>query len=281
MLEIPESHALAQQLNQTVRGKTIMNVTANHSPHKFAWYFGEPSGYHDLLSGKQISGAEAMAGHVEISAAGCRILLQDGVNLRYFAAGEELPQKHQLHIEFEDYSSLVATVQMYGGLYAFHDGENDNPYYLVAKEKPSPLSDGFNESYFETLCGCEDFAKLSAKAFLATQQRIPGLGNGVLQDILWNAKIHPKRKMGELSDCKLQGMYRAVKDTLTEMTLRGGRNTERDLFGCLGGYPCILCKSTVGTPCPACGTLIQKEAYLGGSVYFCSNCQSDIKQLVQ
>jgi formamidopyrimidine-DNA glycosylase len=273
VLEIPESNAIALQLNQTVQGKLIMNVTANYSPHKFAWYFGDPCGYQKLLSGKRLDVAVAVAGQVEIRAENCRILLSDGVNLRYFAVGEELPQKHQLLIEFEDFSSLVGTVQMYGGLNAFRDGENDNPYYLVAKEKPSPLSDEFDEPYFETLCGCEGFAKLSAKAFLATEQRIPGLGNGVIQDILWNAKMHPKRRMGELSDSEFDAMYHAVRDTLTEMTMKGGRDTEKDLFGCPGGYHTVLSKNTVDKPCPVCGGPIQKEAYLGGSIYFCEYCQ--------
>jgi formamidopyrimidine-DNA glycosylase len=42
--------------------------------------------------------------------------------------------------------------------------------------------------------------KLSLKAALATEQRIPGLGNGSLQDILWQAHLHPKRKTNTLSD---------------------------------------------------------------------------------
>lgn len=278
MLEIPESNTVAQQLNQTVKGKTIQNVTAGHSPHKFAWYCGDPQGYHALLAGRQIDSSSALAGQVEIRAGGCSILFSDGVNLRYLAAGEELPKKHQLLIEFEDFSHLVSTVQMYGGLCAFREGQYDNPYYLVAKEKPSPLSDAFDERYFQSLCSCPGFSKLSAKAFLATEQRIPGLGNGVLQDILWNAKIHPKRKMGELTDSELGTMFRAVRDTLMEMTIKGGRDTERDLFGCLGGYRSVLSKNTVDRPCPACGALIQKEAYLGGSIYYCPGCQKYEKQ---
>ena len=61
----------------------------------------------------------------------------------------------------------------------------------------SPLGDGFDAAYFDRLvAGAKP--NLSAKAFLATEQRIPGLGNGVLQDILFNARIHPKRKMATL-----------------------------------------------------------------------------------
>jgi len=73
------------------------------------------------------------------------------------------------------------------------------PDYDIAKARPSPLTDAFDRAYFAALFAV-DTPKLSAKAFLATEQRIPGLGNGVLQDILWTARIHPKRKMGELSE---------------------------------------------------------------------------------
>jgi formamidopyrimidine-DNA glycosylase len=119
----------------------------------------------------------------------------------------------------------------------------------------------------------EQTPKLSAKAFLATEQRVPGLGNGVLQDILWTARIHPRKKMGELSSVEIDAMYDAVKDVLAQMTARGGRDTERDLFGRPGGYETVLSKNTVGKACPACGTAIRKEPYLGGAVYFCSQCQ--------
>lgn len=273
MIEIPESNTLANQLTQTIQGKTVLNVTANYSPHKFAWYFGDPANYHSLLSGKQVGSTKAVAGYVEILVEDCRLLLNDGVNLRYYAPGEELPKKHQLKIEFDDESALVCAVQMYGGLCAFPEGANDNPYYLVAKEKPSPLSDEFNEPYFDALLAGADLKKLSAKAFLATEQRIPGLGNGVLQDILWQAKIHPKRKMASLNDTVRSDLFHAVKSVLFEMTLNGGRDTERDLFGCPGGYKTVLSKNTVGRPCPVCGGTIQKEAYLGGSIYFCAQCQ--------
>jgi formamidopyrimidine-DNA glycosylase len=57
------------------------------------------------------------------------------------------------------------------------------------------------------------------------------------------------------------------------MTEQGGRDTERDLFGQPGGYRTILSKNTVGTGCPACGTMIGKEPYLGGAIYYCEICQ--------
>lgn len=273
MLELPEAAVISCQLQELIGGKRILNVTAGKTPHKFAWFFGDPEGYHALLAGKTVEEARAYGGHVELKIGDCRLSFNDGVNLRYLAPGEEHPKRHQLLLEFEDFSALAATVQMYGGLYAFREGENDSFYYLVSREKPSPLCEGFDEGYFLSLCGCEDYEKLSAKAFLATGQRIPGLGNGVLQDILFRAGLSPRQRMGALGTEELSRLFDSLKVTLAEMTLAGGRDTERDLFGCKGGYRCLMGKNTAGNPCPVCGERIVKETYLGGSVYYCPNCQ--------
>ncbi len=64
-----------------------------------------------------------------------------------------------------------------------------------------------------------------------------------------------------------------MKTVLTAMTEQGGRDTERDLFGNPGGYATVLRKHTVGKPCPACGSILRKEAYLGGAIYTCPGCQ--------
>lgn len=273
MIELPEAVAIAQQINETIGGKRIMNVTAAHSPHKFAWYHGDPQNYHDLLANKVIGVAEGFGSMVEIKVEDAVILFGEGVALRFHSANEKRPQKHQLLIEFEDFSALSASVQMYGGMWCFKEGEYDNKYYIVAKEKPLPLSDKFDKGYFDNIISSLEVSNLSAKALLATEQRIPGLGNGVLQDILYNAGIHPKKKVKAFTEEDKDTLYDAVKSTLAEMTFQGGRDTEKDLFGCSGGYKTKLSKNTVDKPCPVCGNLIKKEAYMGGSIYYCSGCQ--------
>jgi len=56
------------------------------------------------------------------------------------------------------------------------------------------------EPIFEGMVSSQEVQKLSLKALLATEQRIPDFGNGVLQDILFSAKMHPKKKVGTLSE---------------------------------------------------------------------------------
>ena len=273
MLEIPEAQTIARQLEQTVSGRTIVNAVAAAAPHGFAWYFGDPSAYGAMLNGKKISGADAWGGRPEIRAEVMRISFGDGVNARYYAPGAKRPDKHQLLLELDDGGAIICTVQMYGGMWAFPDGANEDFYYAVGKQKPSPLSDAFDAAYFQTLM-TDEARKLSAKAFLATEQRIPGLGNGVLQDILWAAKIHHKKKMSTLTDAQLEAMFRTVKRLLAEMTAAGGRDTEKDLFAKPGGYRTVMSKKNAGMPCPVCGGVIRRMAYLGGNIYICDHCQA-------
>lgn len=273
MLELPEVTVLAQQLNENVYGKKVANVIVLQSPHKFAWFCEDPQKYSELLTGKSIGQAAGYGAMLEIKVEDAVLVFSDGVNLRFHRENEKRPQKHQLLLEFDDLSALSASVQMYGGLWAFRNGEFDNIYYQQAKEKPSPLTDRFDKTYFNEIFSKPEVQKLSVKAFLATEQRIPGLGNGVLQDILFNVKIHPRRKLNSLTETELDLLFNSVKNTLTEMTAQGGRDTEKDLFGSLGGYRTKLSKKSIHEPCPICGSMIKKQSYMGGSIYFCEGCQ--------
>ncbi|MBM3292882.1 endonuclease VIII [Candidatus Bathyarchaeota archaeon] len=272
MIELPEAYVLASQVSKTFSGKRIKKVVAGQSPHKFAWFFGDPKNYESLLQGKIIIDAVSIGGLVEIEANDAILLFGDGVNLRYYDKDSMLPPKHQLYVEFEDKSSLIGSVQMYGGLWAFPKDSFDNKYYKISKEKISPFKQEFDYDYFNALID-EKTEKLSLKAFLATEQRVPGLGNGVLQDILFNAKLHPKKKVNTLSIEDKKELFNSLKSTLAMMTGLGGRDTETDLYGKQGGYTTIFSRNTVGKPCKICGTTIKKEAYMGGSIYYCPKCQ--------
>lgn len=109
---------------------------------------GDPADYPALLEGRSVTSTVSLAGQVELALEQMRLLFGDGVNLRMLSPGERRPAKHQLLVEFSDGFGFYGTVSMYGGLWAFREGENDNPYYLAAKEKPSPLTAAFDADYF-------------------------------------------------------------------------------------------------------------------------------------
>jgi len=276
MLEAPEARLFATQLAGVLTGKTIETVIAGFTPHKFTFYNPAPEAFAGVLVGRTVTGARPVGGMVEILAGEVSLVFTDGVNFRYIEPPGDLPRSHQLLIGFTDQSCLTASVRMYGGIISFTGRKPEGNlagYYETALNRPQVLSDGFTREYFMSLVEDPAVRNKSVKALLATGQRISGLGNGALQDILFHAGIHPKTGTSRLSSRELDKLYESIKCTLGKMVAEGGRDCETDIFGRKGGYRAVLSKDTAGSPCPVCGAAIIKENYMGGSVYYCPVCQ--------
>ncbi len=273
MLELPEVLTLSKQANDTLVGKTITRVFNATKPHKFTFYNGDPLEYGKLLVGKTFVSAKGYGMYVDFFLSdGTVINIGDGTHVRYYEPNDKIPANYQLLFTFNDNSFLVFTVAMYGFIGVYPDGIIDNKYHRLSKESISPLDRRYTIKDFDKLFS-EAKKTLTAKALLATEQRIPGVGNGVTHDILFNAKVNPKQKILSLSDAKKEFFFYSLKETLQEMAFKGGRDTQTDLYGNSGGYITILSSKTWKNPCPRCGNTIIKEAYLGGSVYYCPECQ--------
>lgn len=273
MIELPEALAFAAQIRKSMAGKTVERVYPPTCPHKFCWFNGNPEDYSGRLAGRTVIGAEGFGIFVEMDfGEGISFCFNDGVNPRYLKAGEARPRKYQLLLAFTDGSAMAFTVSMYGGIMVYADEVNENEYYRKSRSRLSPLSEAFTAEYFMEMISSVK-PSMSMKAFLATEQRIPGLGNGCLQDILFDARIHPKRKLESLTADETAAVYHSVRKVMSAMVLEGGRDTEKDLYGNPGGYHTLLSRNTVSHPCPACGGTIVKENYLGGAVYYCPSCQ--------
>ena len=156
MIELPEAVVIARQITQTLGGKRIALAVANASPHKFAWYSGDPADYNQRLAGKRIGTGAGVGGHIEFAAGD--MLLSISAPIRYHAAGEKRPQKHQLLLEFEDGTAITSSAQMWGGF--FHPrvhfvcipagGQTGFPDADLARTRPSPLTTAFDRAYFDT-----------------------------------------------------------------------------------------------------------------------------------
>lgn len=272
MIELPEAITIGKQVNEVLVGKRVTHVYGPIHLHKFTFFSGTPGEYNDMLAGRSVISSEGRGIFVDIKFDNeIYLSIFDGINMRYGASTDKVPQKYQMLVTFDDNSFLSFTTSMYGGIYVFHK-ELDNKYRKRSMESVSPLSDYFNEAFFMNFIGNE-IKNISVKALLASEQRIPGVGNGVLQDILFNAGINPKRKIFSLLDNEKQTLFLSLKSTLRMMVEYGGRDTETDFRGNKGRYKTILSKNSCTSPCPKCGNIIIKEAYMGGSVYYCRHCQ--------
>ena len=273
MIELPEARTISRDLRKEILGKEIVDVKGNFADHKFTFYYNNPEEYKHFLLGKKITNIIDRNFYVEIEAEDYVITFRDGANIRLFGKEENRPQKSKLLLEFQDGAFINVTVSMYAFIAVFEKNKGmDNEYYNIELNGIGALDERFTYEYFKSLID-DNTKKLSVKAFLATEQRILGIGNGVVQDIMYNAKLHPKRKINTLSEKDVKILYDSVLNTLIRMVEYGGRDTEKNIYGENGNYKTILSSKSYKNGCPICKGEIKKENYLGGSIYYCPNCQ--------
>jgi formamidopyrimidine-DNA glycosylase len=253
-----------------------MSAIRGSSAHKFAFtgkFRNEE--FASIVTGKTIGTSHAQGWIIltdivpgYVLSLGC-----GGERIQYHANPSTLPKKHQLLMNFDDGSYLTVTVSGWGEVRLLAEADLPNHPH-IKKDAISLLSEAFTYDYFNGLfADVPEGKSVSTKFFIVSEPGLWGVGNGCLQDILYRAKIHPKRQILNLSQEERRGLYDAIVQTLTQIVESGGRDSERDLYDQPGGYKRILHSKSVGQPCRRCGTAIKKEQYLGGAVYFCPSCQ--------
>lgn len=274
MIELPEARTIAKELKKVIMGKKIVEVAGNFTDHKFTFYYQDPNQYKKYLVNKRVTNMIDRNYYVGIEVEDYTVLFRDGANIRFYTSGKDKISKSKLFLKFEDGSFLNITTSMYSFICVFktEEGMQEDKYYNLELHGVGALDKEFTFSYLKTLIN-DTTSKLSLKAFLATEQRILGIGNGVVQDILFNARMHPKRKLNTLKEDEIERLYQSVVHTLQDMVYGGGRDVEKNIFGEEGKYRTILSNKTYQKPCPVCHGEIKKENYLGGTIYYCSNCQ--------
>ena len=275
MFELPEYVVLAGQINETLQGKTIAQGSLGNSPHKFVWYNRSPAEFAELTQGKTIGKAYTHGRWLFVPVEPGYVLLfgECGGKMLYHAPGAKLPKKYHLSLTFNDDSFMTVTTQMWGAMELFDKGAELEREY-VKDMRPTPRDPEFTFEYFSNLIDeLIPEKKRSAKALLTQEQLIPGLGNSIAQDILFQARLHPRHPIGELDAQARQALYNATINTVQAVIAQGGRYDEYDLYGNPGGYVRLMDKNAVARPCPVCGGEVQKIQYLGGACYVCNNCQ--------
>ena len=276
MFELPEFATLARQMGDALTGKVIEQGNLGNSPHKFVWYNRAPDEFRALTKGKVVGKATSKGKwlFLPLEPGYVLVLGECGGKVLLHPAGTAIPKKYHLLISFTDGASLTATTQMWGAMELFEAGQERNRQY-IKDMRPTPAEPEFTFEYFSALIdGLVPGEKRSVKGLLTQNQLIPGLGNAIAQDILFKAKLHPRHPIDDLSKAQRRQLHRAILKTVQQVTARGGRNDEYDLYGQPGGYVRIMDKHAAGRPCPECGKKVEKMQYLGGACYFCPGCQT-------
>ena len=275
MFELPEVVTLAGQLSSALAGRTIQAGSLGNRPHKFVWYNRSPGEFARLTAGRRIGAASARGRWLFIPLEPGYVLAfgECGGRMLLHEAGAPVPDGYHLRLDLDDGSALTVTTAMWGAM-ELHEAGRELERQYVRDMRPTPVEAAFTFDYFSALIAeCLAGEKRTVKGLLTQDQLIPGLGNSIAQDIMFRARLHPRRPLAELDAAQRRALFDAIVGTVREAIERGGRNDEVDLFGRPGGYVRIMDRTAAGRPCRACGTTVVKLQYLGGSCYLCPACQ--------
>lgn len=179
--------------------------------------------------------------------------------LRYYKRGKEQPDFARVIFEFCNGYQLVFDCMRKLGFLTLVD---DSKGYIELKELgPDALSIG-REEFADLL----DRSRGMVKSSLMNQSLMAGVGNVYSDEILYQARIHPKRRVDSLSDAERDEIYSQLKRVLSQAI---ESRVDPDRFP--SGY--LLPRRDEGKACPGCGGQIERIKVSGRSSYICADCQ--------
>jgi formamidopyrimidine-DNA glycosylase len=100
------------------------------------------------------------------------------------------------------------------------------------------------------------------KARLLDQGAIAGVGNLLADEILWRARLNPRRETGSLSVEELDTLRRELRAAVRSAVRLGGAHTGD-----------LIAHRERGGACPRCGTTLERATIGGRTTFWCPVCQ--------
>jgi formamidopyrimidine-DNA glycosylase len=180
---------------------------------------------------------------------------------------DHLPEKRRVVFYLDDHTCLSINFWWFGYT---HFVKEIQAHPMVSKLGPNALD--LSKEEFHSVVKNQ---RGGVKAFLLDQEKISGIGNAYIHDILFLAKLHPLRKVDNLSTAEIDGLFEGIQNGLLPSLKLGGGFYEKDTYGNPGGFPFdkVLVGYREGQPCPSCNTLIVKIKTGSTASYICPTCQ--------
>lgn len=190
----------------------------------------------------------------------------------FVAAPDFGPGKHDHLVLFTRRHALVFRDPRMFGRIEFHRGEETPPWW--SRIAPAVLSPAFTRE------AVADFLRRRSrspiKAVLLMQERFPGIGNWMADEILWRSALHPARRAGSLSAAEVTTLWRHCRTVARQAlaAIAGRGNTlPADLNVGIPRSWLFLHRWSDGGRCPRTGAPLQR-ATIGGR----TSCWSPARQ---
>jgi formamidopyrimidine-DNA glycosylase len=109
---------------------------------------------------------------------------------------------------------------------------------------------------------------LPIKASLLLQRHFPGVGNWMADEVLWQAKIHPRMASGEIEGARLGALWKSIRFVCAGAM----KHVSHDFSDPPRGW-FFHERWSVGGKCPRDGTKLKRDTIGGRTTAWCPKCQ--------
>jgi formamidopyrimidine-DNA glycosylase len=120
----------------------------------------------------------------------------------------------------------------------------------------------------------------TVKRALTDPRILSGIGNAFSDEILWEARMSPVRRTGQLSSEELDRLYEATRASLTHWTTILRQQVGEGWPDKVTAFrPEMAVHGKYGEACPRCGSEVQRIVYASNETNYCATCQTGGKLL--
>lgn len=141
---------------------------------------------------------------------------------------------------------------------------------LAAELGPEPLSKHFTLDGF---LAAAEVSRQPAKLFLMHQGNVAGLGNIYAAEVLFRARLDPRKPMNQVSARKVAALHEGIVGVLTDAVQSAvAAYAGPGAFHSEENFP-VAVYDREGEPCVRCRRRVLRIPQGGRSTYFCPGCQ--------
>jgi formamidopyrimidine-DNA glycosylase len=277
MPELPEVETIKQHLRELVVGSLITQVEVL-DPGLVEQPTTEE--FQRELERDRISGARRRAKHliVELDSGNFLVFqLKIGGQLLLVPPVEEPKTALMLVLHLDGYQRLFLRDET-----RFTRARLLNAEELEARLAalgPEPLEEEFKRNGADYLQANLSSRRAQIKPLLLDQKVVSGIGNIYVDEILYDARLHPRRKANTLSSEEWGKLHAAIIENLAAGIEYRGTTVRlyKDVLGRSGEHQNYLrVFEKQGKPCPDCERKVVREKVGGRPTHFCPSCQLEL-----
>ncbi|MEA2271295.1 MAG: formamidopyrimidine-DNA glycosylase [Solirubrobacteraceae bacterium] len=243
MPELPEAERARALVEERALGRRIVGVEDSDT------YVSRPHAPGEI--GEALRGRRLISAHRRGKAmwfetdGGPTLFLHLGMAGKLLVDEEPHPRWDRFALEFED-----------GGRLALHDRRRLGRALLDPDlDRVGPDAAGISRDDFRARVGR---SSAPIKARLMDQSVLAGLGNLLVDEILWRARLNPLQPASDLSEAQLDDLRRHVRAALRDAIRGGGAH--------VGKFTPYRVK---GGHCPRCGAELMRGTVGGRTTFWC------------